>query len=142
MTLSTKEFENKIDSMQSIDELREMLTELPKTTFSDRIYEMCEERQLNFSQVQRECGITKSYFYDFANGTRVPKKHHVIKIGMAMHLSLEELNELLKLAQHKELYAKRKEDAIIIFGIKNNLTAMQIDELLIDAGSTFSLSEK
>lgn len=142
MKLSTKEFENKIDGMQSIDELREMLTELPKTTFSDRIYEMCEEHQLNFSQVQRECGITKSYFYDFANGTRAPKKHHVIKIGMAMHLSLEELNELLKLAQHKELYAKRKEDAIIIFGIKNNLTAMQIDELLIDAGSTFSLSEK
>ena len=142
MKLSTKEFENKIDSMQSIDEFREMLSELPKTTFSDRIYEMCEERQLNLSQVQCKCGITKSYFYEFANGKRAPKKHHVIKIGMAMHLSLEELNELLKLAQHKELYAKRKEDAIIIYGIKNNLTAMQIDELLIDAGSTFSLSEK
>lgn len=142
MALSTKEFENKIDKMHSIDELREMLCELPKITFSDRIYELCEERQLNFSQVQRECGITKSYFYDFANGTRTPKKHHVIKIGMAMHLTVEEMNELLKLAQHKELYAKRQEDAIIIFGIKNNLTAMQIDELLVESGSTFSLSEK
>ncbi len=142
MNLSTREFENRIDRAQSIDELREMLKDLPKTTFGDRIYQMCEERNFSLSKVQRDCGITKSYFYDFANGTRSPKKHHVIKIGMAMQLSIEEINELLKLAQHKELYAKRKEDAIIIFGIKNHLSDIQIDELLVDAGSTFSLSEK
>ena len=142
MNLSTAEFANKIDSAQNIDELRQMLSELPQTTFSDRIYELCDQRNLNFSQVQKECGITKSYFYDFTNGTRMPKKHHVIKIGIAMHLTVEEMNELLKLAQHKELYPKKKEDAIIIFGIKNNLSAMQIDELLVDSGATFSLSEK
>ena len=142
MNVSTKEFENRIDHAQSLDEFRQMLADLPKTTFSDRIYQLCEAKNMNFSQIQKECGITKSYFYDFANGTRKPKKHHVIKIGIAMGLSLEEMNELLKLANHKELYAKKQVDAIIIYGIKNKLSAMQIDELLAEAGADFSLAEK
>ena len=59
-----------------------------------------------------------------------------------MGISLEEMNELLKLAQHKELYAKNKEDAIIIFGLKNKLKIIEIEELLSDYGATLHLLEK
>lgn len=140
MQPTTKELENKIDKAQSVDELRKILKDLSQTTFCTRLYELCEERQLSFSEVQRDCGITKSHFYNFANGTRLPKKYHVIRIGVTMGLTVEELNELLKLANLKELYAKRKEDAIIIYGIKNGMKIHDIDALLEDSGSTFTLS--
>ena len=142
MKPTTKEFENKIDKAQSIDELRNVLKDLPKATFSTRLYELSEQYQMTLSEIQIKSGITKSHFYYFANGTRLPKKHHVIKIGVSMNLTVEEINELLKLVNLKELYAKRKDDAIIIYGIKNKLKLEDIDELLMESGSTFTLLDK
>ena len=142
MATTTKEFENKIEKATSWDEMKQILSQLPKTTFVVRISELCDKYCMNFSKVQKETGITKSLFYSIVNGNRKPQKHHIIKIGLAIGASVEETNELLKLAQHKELYAKNKDDAIIIFGIKSKLRIEEIEELLIDTGATLSLLEK
>lgn len=142
MKKTTKEFENRIEKAKDVDELREIISDLPKTTFSLRISQLCQEYNTTFSKVQIQSGISKSGFYKFANGERIPKKAHVIKIGIAMGLSVEHINELLKLSGNKELYAKNKDDAIIIFGINNNLTAIQIAELLEDQGADLRLFEK
>ena len=115
---------------------------LPQTTFSVRIDQLCRQYGKTFSQVQVSSGITKSLFYAIVNGTRNPKKDHIIKMGLAIGLSLEEVNELLKLAKLKELYAKNKEDAIVIFGLRNRLPISQIEELLIDAGVSMRLMEQ
>ena len=42
----------------------------------------------------------------------------------------------------KELYSKIPEDAIIIFGLNNNKTILEIEELLIAKGASFSLLDK
>lgn len=141
LTITTQEFENKIKKATNWKEMKQILSELPRTTFVVRIKELCDKYDMTFSQVQKETGITKSLFYSIANGSRKPQKPQIIKIGLALGLSLEELNELLKLAQLKELYAKNKEDAIIIFGLKNRLNMDEIEDLLIDAGAKFSLLE-
>ena len=142
MKVTTKELENRIKKAQSTDELKAILSVLPQTTFSVRIDQLCRQYGKTFSQVQVSSGITKSLFYAIVNGTRNPKKDHIIKIGLAIGLSLEEVNELLKLAKLKELYAKNKEDAIVIFGLRNRLPIAQIEELLIDAGVTLRLMER
>ena len=118
------------------------LSDLPKTTFPVRLNELCQKYGKTFSRVQTESGLSKSLFYALVNGTRTPKKHHILRIGFALELCLEELNELLKLAHLKELYAKRKEDAIILFGLKNHLAPDDIEELLTEAGSDLHLLEK
>ena len=141
MQLTTKEFENRIEKAESADDLKEILSELPQMTFSVRIDGLCKQYGKTFSQVQVASGITKSLFYALINGTRNPRKVHIIKMGLAIGLSLEEVNELLKLAKLKELYAKNKEDAIVIFGLRNRLTVAQIEELLIDAGAAMRLME-
>ncbi|MBR5507275.1 MAG: helix-turn-helix transcriptional regulator [Clostridia bacterium] len=141
MANTTTEFENRIEAAKSKEELRKILDELPQITYGQRLCELCEEYNLKLSQVQKLSGITKSSFYWFVDGTRKPKKAHIIRIGVAMRLSVEHLNELLKLAKHKELYAKDKDDAIIIFGLKNNLSDIEISDLLIEEKSTFQLLE-
>ena len=142
MELTTKEFENRIQRAKTADELQQVLLSLPQKTFSVQIDEFCKAYQITFSQVQVASGITKSMFYAIVNGTRKPKKVHIIKIGLAMGLSVEEINLLLKVSGLKELYAKSKEDAIVMYGVNNNLTVMQIEELLTDAGATLQLIEK
>ena len=142
MQVTTKEFENRIEKAQNTDELKKILSDLPQTTFSVRIDQLCNEYGKTFSQVQTDSGITKSLFYAIANGTRNPRKVHIIKIGLALGLSLDEVNELLKLAKLKELYAKNKEDAIVIFGLQKHLPIAQIEELLIDAGASMRLMDE
>lgn len=141
MNTTTKEFENRIEKAQNTQELKRLLDELPQTTFLVRIDELCRQHGKTFSQVQIKAGITKSLFYAIVNGTRKPKKVHILKIGLTLGLSLEEINELLKLAGLKELYAKNKEDAILIFGLRNHLEISQIEELLMDAGASLRLME-
>ena len=143
MNLSTKEFENKIDRVQSIDELRELLSQLPQTTFYDRLNELLDKYGMSPSQIQKATGITKSLVYDItsARGKRKPQRYQILKIALAMGLSVEETNELLKLANYKELYVKNKVDAVIIFSINQKLPDEEIESLLIDAGATFSLFE-
>ncbi|MBE7050025.1 MAG: helix-turn-helix domain-containing protein [Ruminococcaceae bacterium] len=141
MAITTEEFKNRINSAKSTEELKEVLKSLPQTTFGQRLCELCDEHGMKLSEVQILSGITKSSFYWFIDGTRTPKKSHIIRIGVAMGLSVEQLNELLKLAKHKELYAKNKDDAIIMFGLKNNLSDIEISELLEEEKSTFKLLE-
>ena len=100
---TTKELENKIDKAQSVDELRKIILELPKTTFYDRLNELMEARKMSPADIVRSTGMVKSLVYDIVSsrGKRKPQRYQILKIAIAMRLTLEELNELLKLANYK-----------------------------------------
>ena len=142
MKISTKELENKIKKAENTEQLNALLTELPEQNLAVHLQQLCEKNNRTFSQMQVASGVTKSLFYAMLNGTRKAKKEHLLKIGMALGLSLEEMNTLLKVAGLKELYAKNKEDAILIFGLNNGLDIMQIEELLTDARCQLHLIER
>lgn len=141
MKLTTTEWENKIKKARNTEEFKEILSALPERNLSAQLEQLCQKYSMTFSQVQVASGITKSLFYAILSGTRSAKKGHIIKIAVAMKLSLEEANELLKLAGLKELYAKNKEDAIVIFGFNNGLDMMQIEELLTEEKCQLHLIE-
>ena len=143
MKPTTKELENKIDKAQSVDELRKIISELPKTTFYDRLNELMKKYDMGPADIVRSTGMIKSLVYDItsARGKRKPQRYQILRIAVAMRLTIEELNELLKLANYKELYAKSKVDNVIRFGLQKNLPDEEIEELLIDVGAPFSLFE-
>lgn len=142
MSESTKEILNKIESANTWEELGDILRGLEKITFGDRLSQLCVKYQIKPSKLQLEVAVSKTMFYDVMNGTRKPSKETVIKIALVMKITEEELNELLKLAGHKELYPKKKEDAIIIFGLKNKKDIVEIDELLKEYGSKIRIKEQ
>lgn len=138
---TTEMIENKIKKAKNWDDMKEIIDALPKTTFTVRIDELREKHNKRIGELQTETGISKSMIYAIFNGTRNPSKKQIIQIAFCMKLSVEELNELLKLAHLKELYAKNKEDAIIIFGIKRGLNLLEIDELLKDNNCKLRFNE-
>lgn len=139
MKKSTEMFQNSISRAQNIEELHEIISELPRDTLNSKLYELAEEHNMTVGEVQTKSGITKSLFYDMLNNKRTPKKPNIIRIGFALNATLEELNELLKLAQLKELYAKNKEDVIIIYGLTHNTPIEDIDKELKKIGSNFQI---
>ncbi len=130
MAKTTDEFKNKIEKSKSWDDMQKVLKELPKITLRQRIEELCDKYNKSFSLVCGFADIPESTFYATINETRKPKKELIIKTAFALGATMEELNELLKLAKLKELYAKNTDDAIIIYGIKNSLDLEEIDMLL------------
>lgn len=146
MDNSTKEFENRIEHANSIDELRAILDELPKKSFKIRFLELTEQYHMTLSQIQIASGIAKASFYAFFTPDKAqkrnPQKYHIVRIGLAMGASVEEINELLKLAGHKELYAKNREDAIVIFSIRKHLKITELYELLDAEGIQTKLMDK
>ena len=133
MPKSTEEIKNDMDKMNSIEEIIDYMNkELPKTSYGDRLYELCIQHKMEVSTLQKtvEGLVSKSLFYAALNGTRNLSREKIIYVALALNASIEETNELLKLAKHKELYPKIKEDAIVIFGLKNHKNMYDIYDLL------------
>lgn len=141
MAESTNEILNQIESAKSWEELGDILDGLEQVTFGNRLTELCVKYQTKPSKLQLSVAISKTMFYDVMKGDRIPSKETVIKIAFALHATEEELNELLKLAGQKELYPKKKEDAIIMFGLKNHKSVEEIVQLLKEYGSKLELLE-
>lgn len=140
---STKEINNQIENAKSWEELAEsVLPGLEKEKFGDRLFQLCEKYDKKPAELQLECSISKSMFYAILNNSRDPSKHSVIKLALTLKITKEEINELLKLSNHKELYPKKQEDAIILFGLKNGKDIYEIDELLRQYGSNLHLTEE
>lgn len=130
MAESTDKYENKINKAETWEDMQKILKELPKITLRQRIEELCDKYNKSFSLICGFADIPESTFYATINETRKPKKELIIKTAFVLGATIEELNELLKLAKLKELYAKNNEDAIVIFGIKKGLDLEEVDMLL------------
>ncbi len=141
MSLTTKEIENRIESATSWEEMEKILRELPGTTLYSKVDELCQKYHKTIPQAAELAGMATSSFYAMLNGTRPRRKEQFIRLAFALELSLEELNELLKLAKLKELYAKNTEDAIIIFGLQKKKTPEEIDMLLEEKGCQLRFKE-
>lgn len=141
---STEEIANEMNNAKSIEELNNILTKygIGRKTFGDRLLELCANYQVKPSALQLRVAISKSQFYAAINGTREISKENILKIALELGISIEETNELLKLAKHKELYPKNEDDAIILFGINMKMSIDEIDNLLKEYKSKIRLLDK
>lgn len=121
--ISTEAMNNELETAKTWDDVKRIIKDNPVPTFGQKFEELCQKYRISSSAAQLRSettfGIGKTSFYYYLDGRRNPSKEVVIKMGLAIGATVEEINELLKLAKHKELYSKSKEDAVIIFAIKN-----------------------
>ena len=144
MAKTTEEIANEMDAANSIEEIMEILEKynIGRQTFGDRLLELCAQYGVKTSELQKNVAVSKSQFYAAVNGTREPSKETVLKIAITLGVTQEEINELLKLAKHKELYAKNNEDAIILFGLNKKMDIYEIDNLLKQYDSKIRLLDE
>ena len=103
------------------------------TTVSKALEDILNEKKLVKSEVIKKAEMSEIYGYQIFSGTRNPSRDKLISIAIGMSLTLDETQTLLKKCSFAPLYAKSKRDSIIIFGISNNHSILQINETLFDA---------
>lgn len=86
------------------------------------------------SAVIKAAEINEIYAYQIFSGKRIPSRDKLLCLLFGLELSVSEVQEFLKMTGHAPLYPKNVRDTIILSGLQNSLTVVQVNELLYDHG--------
>ena len=102
------------------------------TSLAEALNQKLEEKGLQKSVVIKAAEINEIYGYQIFSGKRIPSREKLLCILIGMKLFLSETQQLLKLAGYAPLYPKNVRDSIVISGLQNACSVMEINELLYD----------
>lgn len=94
--------------------------------------ELLEQKSLTMSDVVHTSLLSKSYVYQVFSGERTPFRDTLLRIGISMSCSVDEIQRLLTLGQMGILYPKVRRDVAILCCISQGLSLMETDEFLTE----------
>ena len=103
-------------------------------SLSGLLGKLITEKGLKKSDVIKKSELSEIYAYQIFSGVRVPERKKLLSLAIGMSLNIEEVQTLLKSAGYSPLYVKLPFDSIILYGICNKLSVVEINELLFDYG--------
>ena len=128
MKKTTDELLNILTSVHSEAELGNFVGKLEKLgrvpSFPEYLKEKMQERELEAGELWRAAQIPRSYGYNILSGVRKPKRDKVLALCLALNLSCEETQRVLKVAGAGALYPRRQRDAVIMFSLRKGLSVM------------------
>ena len=86
------------------------------------------------SEVIKKTEFSEVMGYQIFSGTRLPSRDSLICICVAMEMTLDETQAILKIAGFAALYPKTKRDSVIIRGISEGKSVAGINEELYNLG--------
>ncbi|MCM1267424.1 MAG: hypothetical protein NC302_05920 [Bacteroidales bacterium] len=99
---------------------------------SDRLNALLTERGLKKSDIIHGAGLDRSYAYQIFDGQKTPNRDKVLALCLSMKVGCEETQQLLKQTGYPLLYARFKQDSIILFGLQHALSPMEVNDLLYE----------
>lgn len=96
--------------------------------------QLLERKGLKKSQVIKSAELAEVYGYQIFSGLRMPERKKLLCLAVGMGLNIEETQQLLKCAGYSQLYAKLPFDSVVLFGLCNAFSVVQINELLYEYG--------
>lgn len=107
---------------------------IEQVPLSDCLNRLIEEKGLKKSDIICQSGLERKYAYQIINGQKSPNRDRVLALCLAMHLSLEETQALLKQTGYSPLYARLRQDSVVIFCLQHALSIMDANDLLYEMG--------
>ena len=100
------------------------------TNFKDYYKSLPVVHELTDSDIIEISGIEKSYYYQIMKGTRKPSRDKVLRMCIAVGLSMRETTRALELNESATLYSKNRRDIIITVAINQRLNIIDTNILL------------
>lgn len=96
--------------------------------------ELITKKNYSKSNIINKSDFSYCYFYDVINGRKMPTKDKVVRLALAMKMSVDECQQALKISGRSALYPKVRRDSVLIYAIEKHLTIAQCDDLLTQHG--------
>ena len=102
---------------------------------NEYLEKLLAEKNLTKKDVIERSGLNREYVYHIFSGLRKnPSRPKILAIAVAMELSLEEIQYLLRYSNLGLLYPRNQWDAVIISAVEQKLNVAQTNELLYRLG--------
>lgn len=116
--MDTQDLERKLREDSSFDEDAILENKVPDIHII--INKHIVESGLSHADIIRRLNVERSYGYQLLNGSRVPTRVHIIKLGLMFGLEPEEMQKFLKEAGKEMLYVRNLTDAKIVYAIEHD----------------------
>ena len=87
-------------------------------------------KNLKKADLARRSGLERTYVYHILSGDKRPSREKLLALALALHLSVEEAQRLLKYAGKSTLYARRPFDCAVIYALTHAWSVPAANELL------------
>ena len=104
----------------------------PPAPFNDRLKRLLQAKSMTAPELIAAADISKAYTYQLLRGERRAGRDVVLRISLALRLSVEEAQRLLTLSENSPLYPRLRRDAAIIFALSNGLSLAEVEDLLTE----------
>lgn len=91
---------------------------------------LMDAKGLKKSQVIKNAELSEIYGYQIFSGLRTPERKKLLCLTVGMGLNIDEAQQLLKCAGYPPLYVKKPFDSVVLYGLCNRLSVVEINELL------------
>lgn len=131
---STSSLLSRLYKTSNLDDVRDFIEtydgEFISTPFHQHIQKLSAERNLIPEHIIKNCGIDRNYGHQLFSGIRQPSRDKVIQLAFGFPLTVEETQDLLKIAGKSPLYPKIKRDAVLLYCLKNQICFMEAQAAL------------
>ncbi|MCR5176909.1 MAG: hypothetical protein K6C05_08695 [Anaerovibrio sp.] len=108
---------------------------------SDYLKSLADKYDISMAEIARTANLG-DYIYKIFRGERKASRDILICICLAIKVSLEELQLLLRLSQYYTLDVKNERDAVILYGIKNKSSLLEINNMLYELKLDLLIGER
>ena len=130
--------QNILEELQLCDDFKTFYDEnknyMITNPLSEQLCKLAEEKGLKKSEIIHRSELSEVYGYQIFSGVRIPERKKLLCISLAMELTLDQVQQLLKTAGYAPLYVKLPSDSVIIYGICKKLSVMEVNQLLFQYG--------
>lgn len=116
----TSDIEKKLERDEKFDE--ELIKENLCPELKELLNAYMERAGISRTELIWALDMDRNYGYQILNGTRVPTRECLIRIGLLLGLSVEEFQRMLSIAGRPSLYVKNMFDAKVFYAIKHKMS--------------------
>lgn len=131
MVKSTDTLLSELNNIKSLNEYyQNNKSELLVPDALEKLLQKIADNGVSRSELIRDSGIDRTYAYHLLAGEKKLTRDKLLLFALAGKLNLEQIQVILKYAGVRELYARDKRDAVIIFAFNRHMKVYEADELL------------
>ena len=135
MKKSTGELFELLKSSSIVSYLEQESESLVVPPLHELLESFLEQKQIKKSQCIAAAGIQREYGYQIFSGIRKkPDRDKIAALCLAMHLTLEEADILLRAGGYHSLYPRSRRDSILINAFLTGRSVMDTNMLLYENG--------
>lgn len=121
--------------MKSKDNLESLMKHLESEQLDMELKDffnmMLPKKGMTLAQVVQKSGLQSAYTYQIFSGEKKhPSRNKLLALAFAMNMTLEETQQLLKVAHVQMLYPRNRQDLIVIYALREHCTLIEVNELL------------